>query len=251
MECPGQWRGGSAYDEVRALAVAGDGSLYAGGAFTSPASRVAKWDGTTWRALGSGANGKVWALALAGGAYLFAGGDFTSAGGKPSAFIGLWTGQLYPGIWDPTGYCMDPSTSANTGHVGRCSGQYIWMDAQGDERTDFYSPDTDLDIREFRVTADGNNLYFRILMRDIVNTARPYVGIAVDTTMNSSGEDDFGDYADTKVGSSALWEREIVANLNKTGYYDTGWTWHNAGIQLHFRRRQYGRNPACPGRRWG
>ena len=43
---------------VHALAVGPDGSLYAGGAFSTaggtPANYIARWDGSAWRSLGSG-----------------------------------------------------------------------------------------------------------------------------------------------------------------------------------------------------
>ena len=77
---------------VSALAVSGS-DLYAGGRFTtaggSPATNIAKWNGTSWSALGSGMGGDypyVNALAVSG-SDLYAGGGFTTAGGKFSACI--------------------------------------------------------------------------------------------------------------------------------------------------------------------
>jgi hypothetical protein len=73
-------------DYVYALALAGS-DLYAGGNFTRATNsgnvaltvnRVAKWDGSSWKALGSGINSYVYALALAG-SDLYAGGSFTRA----------------------------------------------------------------------------------------------------------------------------------------------------------------------------
>lgn len=66
-----------------------NGHLYAGGDFTSaggnPASRIARWDGGDWWALGSGTNGAVSALAWdAKNRQLYAGGGFTSAGDQPA-----------------------------------------------------------------------------------------------------------------------------------------------------------------------
>ena len=71
---------------VSALAWDGTaGRLYAGGAFTTPASYIAAWDGSTWSALGSGMNDDVYALAWDGAAHrLYAGGAFTMAGGQPA-----------------------------------------------------------------------------------------------------------------------------------------------------------------------
>jgi len=73
------------------LALAASGSnLYAGGQFTtlgvSAANYIAKWDGSSWSALGSGMNNTVNALAVSG-SDLYAGGDFTTAGGKVSPYI--------------------------------------------------------------------------------------------------------------------------------------------------------------------
>src|SRR6185436_17926970 len=52
------------------------------------AYRIAKWDGNSWTAFGSGMNGtsaRVYAIAVAtSGAELYAGGFFTTAGGKTS-----------------------------------------------------------------------------------------------------------------------------------------------------------------------
>src|SRR6185503_19307382 len=46
----------------------------------------AKWNGSSWSALGSGMNGDVRALAVSG-SDLYAGGQFTTAGSKVSAYI--------------------------------------------------------------------------------------------------------------------------------------------------------------------
>ena len=59
-----------------------------GGNFTTPggslANHIAKWDGSSWTALGSGLNRYVGALTVSG-SDLYAGGSFTTAGGKVSA----------------------------------------------------------------------------------------------------------------------------------------------------------------------
>jgi trimeric autotransporter adhesin len=83
---------GPGFPTVYALAVVGT-DLYVGGDFTSaggvPANNIAKWNGVSWSALGSGVNGVVRALA-SNGTELFVGGQFTSAGGKASTNIALW-----------------------------------------------------------------------------------------------------------------------------------------------------------------
>ena len=79
---------GGSFPPVVALAVLGT-DLYAGGGFTtaggSAAHYIAKWNGSSWSALGSGMNGWVSALAVLG-SDLYVGGDFTTAGGKVSAY---------------------------------------------------------------------------------------------------------------------------------------------------------------------
>jgi len=72
-------------DWCRALAIDGSGNVYAGGTFTEaggqPVNRIAKWDGTTWSALGSGFNNWCYALAIDGSGNIYAGGGFSQAGG--------------------------------------------------------------------------------------------------------------------------------------------------------------------------
>src|SRR5439155_12710388 len=83
------YAGGSVF----ALAVSGS-DLYAGGAFITAggvsANCVAKWNGSSWSALGSGLRGVsysyVYALAVSG-SDLYAGGYFTTAGGRVSPYI--------------------------------------------------------------------------------------------------------------------------------------------------------------------
>ena len=88
---------------VHALEVFDDGdgpALYAGGAFSTAGgvtvNRVAKWDGSTWSALGSGMDSDVHSLAVfddGGGPALFAGGFFSVAGGVSAHLIAKWSGS--------------------------------------------------------------------------------------------------------------------------------------------------------------
>ena len=85
---------------LSARALATDGTnLYAGGTFTYAgqvlANRVARWDGASWHALGSGitypgfSSASVAAL-VASGSDLYVGGIFGAAGGKPAMYIAHW-----------------------------------------------------------------------------------------------------------------------------------------------------------------
>lgn len=78
------------------------GGLFVGGDFTTaggnPANYIARWNGTTWFALGAGLNGPCYALA-ANGSYVYAGGAFTAAGGVPANRIARWSAP----VWDALG----------------------------------------------------------------------------------------------------------------------------------------------------
>jgi trimeric autotransporter adhesin len=100
---------GALIDSVEVLAVA-DGELYVGGRFNNvagipQADRVARWDGTTWHALGSNAagtngalNGDVTALAVLGGD-VYVGGQFFNAAGIPQAdFLARWDGSDWSAV---------------------------------------------------------------------------------------------------------------------------------------------------------
>ncbi len=64
------------------------GDLVLGGSFVladgSVANNIARYDGTSWSALGGGCNSIVYALAVAPNGDLIAGGAFTAAGGAPA-----------------------------------------------------------------------------------------------------------------------------------------------------------------------
>jgi hypothetical protein len=91
---------------VFALAVSG-GTLCVGGDFTTAggvvATNIARWDGSSWSALGSGLSGGdfngtyVNALAVSG-SRLYAGGDFTTAGGNAVNFIAYWNGSSWSAL---------------------------------------------------------------------------------------------------------------------------------------------------------
>lgn len=85
---------------VNAIAVNGT-DVYAAGEFDAAggisANRIAKWDGSTWTALGTGVSGQVWALAVSG-TDIYAGGDFSTAGGFPANRIAKWNGSTWSAL---------------------------------------------------------------------------------------------------------------------------------------------------------
>src|SRR4029079_18883520 len=89
--------------------VAGGGFVTSGGVSTN---HVARWNGTSWEALGSGMNGPVRAFATYGGE-LVAGGSFRTAGGTPAASVARWNGTS----WQPLGSGISQWSTSPIGHV--------------------------------------------------------------------------------------------------------------------------------------
>lgn len=106
------WAPGSAIangvnGSIYALAVAANGDVYAGGSFTqagnTPASNIARWNGTTWSSLGAGiSNGiylcSVQALAIAANGDLYVGGRFGQAGGVPANNVARWSNNTWSSL---------------------------------------------------------------------------------------------------------------------------------------------------------
>jgi hypothetical protein len=84
---------------INCFAVAPDGSIYLGGAFTLAGGvantiYIAKWDGSVFTPLGTGvtAGTNIYALAVAPDGTLYAGGGFTTMGGVANtAYIAKWS----------------------------------------------------------------------------------------------------------------------------------------------------------------
>ena len=87
-------------ENVAALAAIGT-DLYAGGTFLTAGGTtvnyIAKWDGSSWSALGSGLNGQVKAL-LASGNDLYVAGAFTTAGGVTVNRVAKWDGTSWSAL---------------------------------------------------------------------------------------------------------------------------------------------------------
>jgi hypothetical protein len=90
-------------DLVNSMAIAPNGDIYATGNFTTiggvAANRVAKWNGTTWSALGTGLNGIGYVIKIAPNGDIYVGGAFTTAGGLNRYYIARWDG----GTWQSVG----------------------------------------------------------------------------------------------------------------------------------------------------
>jgi len=95
---------GSAY----ALAAASTGELLVGGAFSTPASRVARWNGTTWSSLGTGVDGTVNALCVLPNGSIAAAGAFLNAGGASANRVAVWDGTS----WFPLGSGLDQEANS-------------------------------------------------------------------------------------------------------------------------------------------
>jgi hypothetical protein len=96
--------GGEYSMDVLGLITFDDGTgpaLYAGGRFTTAggvaASSIARWDGSSWSALGSGTSPGIIALSVfddGAGAALYAGGGFLSAHDSRDSFLAKWGCRL-------------------------------------------------------------------------------------------------------------------------------------------------------------
>jgi len=100
---------------VRALMTLPNGDVIAGGDFTTAggasASRIARWNGASWSALGTGVDGflaSIQALTTLPNGDLIAGGLFATAGGTSASCIARWDGVA----WSPLGTGMNDSVLA-------------------------------------------------------------------------------------------------------------------------------------------
>lgn len=95
-----------ATSDVTALALDGRGNLYAGGDFRVSGStsvrRIARWNGSTWSALGDGMNDGVRALTTDAANNLYVGGYFTDAGGVAANHVAKWSGTAWSTLGDGT-----------------------------------------------------------------------------------------------------------------------------------------------------
>lgn len=102
---------GNSGETVRTFALGSDGTLYAGGVFTTGdgGTNIAAWNGSAWHSLGTGTNNQVNDLAFAPDGVLWVAGGFTTAGGLNSGSGLAWwlgTSWAYP----------DLQAASNTGY---------------------------------------------------------------------------------------------------------------------------------------
>lgn len=81
-------------------------ALYVGGSFTTPTTRIAKWDGVALSNLGTGINGQVHSITRYNGA-LYAGGNYSVAGGVVASSIAKWNGSA----WSTVGAGVESNTN--------------------------------------------------------------------------------------------------------------------------------------------
>ncbi len=110
--------------------------------------------------------------------------------------------------WNTT----SPSSDNSFLYVG---GEFVWRDAGGDEVTYFYSPDTSVDMLEFRLTSDENYMYILLKFNNLTvveGDGAPLIEIAIDYN-SSTGEDDLACFIDYKVNPVHAWDRLIVTSF--------------------------------------
>jgi len=110
--------------------------LVAGGSFTltgfTSVNRIAKWNGSSWSALGSGLNDFVQTMDLFGGR-LWVGGNFTTAGGMSAPYVCRWDGSTWiplptspsAGVYDFQVYGGELVVCGNFEYIGVSQVRYI------------------------------------------------------------------------------------------------------------------------------
>ena len=82
---------GGPNNAIQCLVQDNAGNIYAGGTFTTPGTRLAKWNGSVWSALSTGVNGLPYDMAIGPDGYLYIAGAFTT----PFPTIVKWDGTAF------------------------------------------------------------------------------------------------------------------------------------------------------------
>ncbi|MFZ0827655.1 MAG: hypothetical protein WAO02_09560 [Verrucomicrobiia bacterium] len=162
--------GGPGYYSYVRIATVNGGLVYAGGSFTNSgtqaATNLAVWNGSTWSAVGGGANGIVDGLAVNGGS-LYAGGVFTQAGSTPANYIAKWDGTS----WSALGSGINPGANNGVNNIAILNNQVCvagsFTSAGGVAATNFAvwngsswaAAGSGLSAAGLRVVANGTNVY--------------------------------------------------------------------------------------------
>ncbi len=113
-----------AQPQVNALAIASNGDVLAAGAFLSingqTVNRVARWNGTTWSALGVGSSVNVAAIGELANGDVVAGGQYP---GSNARFVARWNGSAWNPMaggttWQPQTFASMPNGTLVAGGVG-------------------------------------------------------------------------------------------------------------------------------------
>jgi hypothetical protein len=93
---------------VTAIAIGASGDVYVGGNFEKAGgvtvNNIARWDGSSWHALGSGTGGThpdVDAIAISG-SDVYIGGSFTTVNGIGRNYVARWNGSAWSGLGSGT-----------------------------------------------------------------------------------------------------------------------------------------------------
>ena len=116
--------------------------------------------------------------------------------------------------------------------------QWIWCDPEGDERTDFASPDPRADLLQFRVTGDGDYLYGLIIAKSmdfyIGDNGGTIIAITINRNGTTTGQVWFAGDSETQVHSDAVWQYQVVINLADSRYSGQGKTQVVDGLQANW-----------------
>lgn len=100
----GSGMAGAGSTGVYALAALPSGELVAGGLFSMAGgvsvNHVARWNGSSWSALGPGSNSLVRALTIHPNGAVYAGGSFTMSGASAAQGVAYWNGSSWIGAGD-------------------------------------------------------------------------------------------------------------------------------------------------------